>query len=128
MYGDLLMDRLVGTGGGGISVRFSGDTEAFSSDISAELTGSGSIGSILFSWLRSSTSLRTCDTMAGLGPVLRRSGFEMGEFLIPPALLLVLAALFSLAFLDSSMGTTTGACDISRSISMGELFDWVLGS
>ena len=43
MYGDLLADLRAGTGGGGMSVRFSGDTDAFSSEPSVELAGKGNI-------------------------------------------------------------------------------------
>jgi hypothetical protein len=66
MYGDLLAFH-AGSGGGGISVRFSGDTDAFSSDPSVEAAGSmPMVRSVLASL--SSTSLSACDTMAGLGP------------------------------------------------------------
>jgi hypothetical protein len=51
----------------------------------------------------------------------------MGELLIAD-LFLVLAALFFLAFLDSSKADATGGWAVSRSISMGELFECVLWS
>jgi hypothetical protein len=127
MYGDLLVDLRAGTGGGGMSVRFSGETDANSSDVSADVAGIGSIvlsGSPL---ARSSTSLRTWDTIAGLGPALRRCGFEMGE-LFTLGLLRDLAALFFLAFLERSTAGGGGATEDSSSMSTGELFEWVLGS
>lgn len=42
MYGDLLFDLRVGIGGGGISDRFSGETDEFSSaEVSVEVAGMG---------------------------------------------------------------------------------------
>lgn len=73
--------------------------------------------------LVSSTSLRTCDTMAGLGPAFLRWGFDIGE-LLTPVFFLDLAALFFLAFFESSRFDATGACGpVSRSISTGELLE-----
>lgn len=68
IYGDLLVDLLLGIGGGGISERASGDTDEFSSaEVSVEVAGIGRKAPLF-----SSTSLSTCETMAGLGPVFRR--------------------------------------------------------
>jgi hypothetical protein len=68
MYGDLLVDLLLGIGGGGISKRASGDTDEFSSaEVSVEVADMGR-NEPLFS----STSLSTWETIAGLGPILRR--------------------------------------------------------
>jgi hypothetical protein len=78
--------------------------------------------------LPSSTSFNTCDTIAGLGPALRRIGLEMGEFLML-VFALALAALCFLAFFAKSVllfNCTVGG--ISRSISTGELLEWVLWS
>lgn len=106
MYGDLLALH-VGTGGGGMSVKFSGDTEA-SSEPSVDAAGNGSmLESPCCLEVLSSTSLRTCDTIAGLGPGFLRCGFEIGE-LLTLGLDLVLAALFFLAFFDSSLFDATG--------------------
>lgn len=124
----MLVDLRFGTGGGGISVRFSGDTEAFSSDPSVDVAGSGSKPWSADRIFRSSTSLRTCDTMAGLGPVFRRWGLVMGELLML-ALPLALTALFFRAFLERSWALGAGAmAGASRSISMGELLECVLWS
>jgi hypothetical protein len=127
MYGDLLVDLRAGTGGGGMSVKFSGETDASSSDVSTDVA---EIGSIVLSerpLARSSTSLRTWDTIAGLGPAFRRCGFEMGE-LFTLGLLRDLAALFFLAFLERSTAGGGGTTEDSSSMSMGELLEWVLGS
>lgn len=124
------MDRRFGTGGGGMSVRFSGDTDAFSSEPSVEAEGTtignGSAAAMDCSW----TSLKTCDTMAGLGAVFRRRGFEMGELLMLDRGPLALAALFFLAFLARSMvaGAAAAAGRASMSISTGELLECVLWS
>jgi hypothetical protein len=121
MYGDLLIERLVGIGGGGISERFSGETDAFSSDPSVEAAGKGSSPCSLACRFLSSTSLSTCDTMAGLGPVFRLNGLEIGE-LLTLGLLLVLAACVFLVFFERSK-LTAGITSGSRSISIGELFE-----
>jgi hypothetical protein len=68
MYGDLLVDLLLGIGGGGISERASGDTDEFSSaEVSVEVADVGRKEPFI-----SSNSLSTCDTIAGLGPTFRR--------------------------------------------------------
>jgi hypothetical protein len=103
-----------------MSVKFSGDTEAFSSEPSVEVAGIGNNeGSEPWMFL-SSTSFNTWDTIAGLGPAFRRRGFEIGELLIP-ALPLALAAFCLLAFLTKSKLLLLGGA--SRSISTGELLE-----
>jgi hypothetical protein len=108
-----------------MSVKFSGDTEAFSSDPSVDVAGMGRNDGSGFWAILSSTSLSTWDTMAGLGPALRRSGFEMGELLIPD-FPLALAAFGLRVFLTRSRLLLGGGG--SRSISTGELLEWLLGS
>lgn len=109
-----------------MSVRFSGETEAFSSDAS-DVAGIGRNEGSPSGSFASSTSFSTCDTIAGLGPVLRRRGFEIGELRTPGLALLAFAALFFLAFLDrSKFGVTMAVGGPSKSISTGELFDCVL--
>lgn len=107
---------------------FSGDTEAFSSDPSVEAAGRGRNCASAASFSISSTWLRTCETMAGLGPALRRSGLVIGELLIAALFLVLVATLGFLVFLGRSTAEVTGAGIDSRSISAGELFDWVLWS
>lgn len=115
-------------------MRFSGETEA-SSEPSVDDAGRGSIEDCTI--LPSSTSVRTCDTSAGLGPVFFRMGFEMGE-LLTFDLALAFAALFFRAFFDRSSPVPWltggwGSRAIALSIaagecSIGELFEWVLWS
>jgi hypothetical protein len=66
--------------------------------------------------------------MAGLGPAFRRWGLVIGELLIPLFPLTLAAAFAFLAFLGRSKADATGAGVDSKSISAGELFDWVLWS
>lgn len=109
----------MGTGGGGISERVSGDTDEFSSgEVSVEAAGIGRKAEFPFS----STSVRTWETMAGLGPVFLRWGFTMGELRIL-ALPLGFAGAFFLGFFDRSTDPIAAVVEVSSSISMGELFE-----
>jgi hypothetical protein len=120
MYGDLLVDLLLGIGGGGISESASGDTDEFSSaEVSVEVADMGR-NELLFS----STSLSTCETIAGLGPTFRRWGLTMGELRMPAFALDFVAAFFLTGFLGRSKTDVTGAADLS-SMSIGELFVFV---
>ena len=64
-----------------MSFRFSGDTDAFSSDPS-ECAGRGSMAGSAIGVFPSSNSVSTWETIAGLGPTLFLRGFEIGELLM----------------------------------------------
>lgn len=134
IYGDGLADRGLGMGGGGISAggaisfRASGETESSESVIPVvddeEVCIMG-VGRSWGSWLCSTLSARSLSTwafMLGVVAVLLRSGFDIGDCLMPD-FALALAA-FLRIFLARSPGVELcigWAFDESSSISTGEL-------
>lgn len=91
-------------GGGGMSERFSGDTDPFSSDSSVAMfvgivsRDRSSPPLVIFV---SVISLKTWDTKAGFDAVFRRCGFDIGDCRTP-LFRLDLAALFFRVFFDKS--------------------------
>lgn len=117
MNGDLLDCFGCGRGGGGISERFSGETDAFSD--SSLLMGAGkAVEGNIWSRPSSFTSRRAWETIFGVAVVFLRWGFEMGDC----RTLLFAFALEALVLRAFFARSTTGSCvAVSTSISAGEL-------